>query len=105
MVNLNGDGSPAAIGAAVNHTYAAIGSYTATTVVAVKTGLSYTWDFGDGTISTKSVGAGDSAAVMHTYAVAGNYAVKVTATNTNGSATTQKVFAVVATQRKVFVRW
>jgi CSLREA domain-containing protein len=74
-----------------------------TAVHATGTGLSYTWDFGDGTISTKSVGAGDSAVVTHTYAAAGNYTVKVTATNTSGSATAQKVFAVVATQRKVFV--
>jgi CSLREA domain-containing protein len=142
-----GDGSPTASGAAVNHTYAAVGSYTATVtatnsagsasatavvvvqdvpitglaietsapsgivgvpviftaVHATGTGRSYTWDFGDGTISTKYVDVGDSPVVTHSYANSGNYTVKVTATNTSGSVTAQKVFAVVATQRKVFV--
>lgn len=45
--------------------------------------ITYTWDFGDGTIATGS-------SIAHTYAMAGTYSVVLTATN---SCSTQKVTA------------
>ena len=45
------------------------------------TGVSYTWDFGDGTPG------GAAAAVTHTFAAAGTYTATVTAINNVGSAT------------------
>ena len=51
-------------------------------------GLTYLWDFGDGTTSTQQ-------APTHTYAVAGNYAVTLTASDKDGGTSTASTTASV----------
>ena len=69
--------SPKPVGSAV--------SFTAT--VSGGTGVSYTWDFGDGN-------GGSGATTQHTYASAGTYTAIVTATNTSGSTAVPTVVTV-----------
>ncbi len=60
-------------------------SFTAT--VSGGTGISYTWNFGDGN-------SGSGATTQHTYTSAGTYTAIVTATNTSGSTAVQTVVTV-----------
>ena len=52
------------------------------------TGVSYAWDFGDGTSSTEKDPS-------HTYKANGSFIVKMTATNTSGTNISSKVFDVI----------
>jgi predicted outer membrane repeat protein len=60
------------------------------TVSAGTTPISYTWDFGDGTL------ARTGAQVAHTYAVAGHFTATVTATNVLGAVSTTTQVSVLA---------
>jgi PKD repeat protein len=64
---------------AVNDSPTPLGEATTfTAVITAGTNVTYTWDFGDGTL-------GSGAVVTHTYAAAGTYTATVTATNSANS--------------------
>lgn len=73
------------------------GTTTFTASVTAGSGVSYSWNFGDGTPAVSG------ANVTHTYAAAGSYTAIVTATNSNGSVNAQTVVTVVETKKYIYL--